>query len=167
MPLIFFDNDYRNSLFLTFFIYSLETERHQSAFTWFLRSVMETYSLRNTEETVRLICQGMAEEVEGSSGNLKNHVLSTMVHVGKYGNRNSVAPIFVELKKQMSVYWSLPQPLTYHCLKTIRKSLSLRPKNDPLSQKSISTTSSSTEASTLSSYQLNLPSRIMSYLQLN
>ena len=150
-----------------FYLHSLEIERHQSAFTWFLHSVMETYSLQNTEETVRLICQGMSEEVGGSSGNLKNHVLSTMVHVGKYGNRNCVAPIFVELKKQMSVYWSLPQPLTYHCLKAIRKSLSLRPKNDLLSQESISTNSSSTEASSLSSYQLNLPSRIMSYLQLN
>lgn len=138
---------------------SMETERNQSAFTWFLQSVMETYSLHNTEETVRLICQGMSEEEE-TTGKLKNHVLSTMVHVGKYGNRNCVAPIFVELKKQMSIYWSLPQPLTYHCLKAIRKSL-LRPKNDLLSHESIS----SSEAT--SSYQLNLPSRIMSYLQLN
>ena len=146
----------------------MDKERHQSAFTWFLLSIMETYSLHNTEETVRLICQGMSEEVGGSSGNLKNHVLSTMVHVGKYGNRNCVASVFIELKKQMSVYWSLPQPLTYHCLKAIRKSLSLRPKKELLPQESISTSSSSTEASsTLSSYQLNLPSRIMSYLELN
>ena len=150
---------------LLFDIYSLATERDQSAFTWFLQSIMESHSLQNTDETVRLVCQGMAEEEESPSA-LKEHVMSTMVHLGKYGNR-TCAPLFVELKKKMSIYWRLPQPLTYHCLKTIRKSLSLRPKNDPLSQKSISTTSSSTEASTLSSYQLNLPSRIMSYLQLN
>ena len=137
----------------------METERNQSAFTWFLLSIMETYSLQNTDETVRLICQGMSEEL-GTSGKLKNHILSTMVHVGKYGNRTCVAPIFVELKKQMSIYWSLPQPLTYHCLKAIRKSL-LRPKKDLLSQESISTSEAS------SSHQLNLPSRIMSYLQLN
>lgn len=139
---------------------SLETQREQSAFTWFLHSIMETYSLVNTEETVRLICQGMSEEVETSS-ELKNHVLSTMIHVGKYGNRSSVAPVFVDLKKKMSIYWSLPQPLTYHCLKAIRKSL-LRPKNnDILSQESISTFDSS------HSHQLNLPTSIMSYLQLN
>ena len=143
------------TLFLNLF--SLETERHQSAFTWFLQSVMETYSLQNTEDTVRLICQGMSEEQDTSS-KPKAYVLSTMIHVGKYGNRNCVAPIFVQLKNQMSVYWSLPQPLTYHCLKAIRKSL-LRPKNDLLSQESSKLSSASP--------QLNLPSRIMSYLQLN
>ena len=131
----------------------MATERDQSAFTWFLQSVMEAHSLQNTDETVRLVCQGMAEEEESPS-TLKEHVLSTMVHVGKYGNR-TCAPLFVELKKQMSIYWRLPQPLTYHCLKTIRKSL--RPKNPILSQESISK----------ASQQLNLPSRIMSYLQLN
>ena len=140
--------------------YSLAEERHQSAFTWFLQSVMETHSLQNTDETIKLICQGMSEEEE-TSGKLKSHVLSSMIDVGKYGNR-TCAPIFVELKKRMSIYWRLPQPLTYHCLKTIRKSLR-RPKI-VLSQASIS--SSSLEMNS-SLDQLNIPSRIMSYLQLN
>jgi len=133
-------------------LFSLATERHQSAFTWFLNSVIETNSLQNTDETLKVICQGMSEEEE-TTGKLKQHVLSSMMDIGKNGNR-ACAPIITKLKECMACYWRVPQPLTYHCLKTIRKSI--RPKN-VLSQDSISDASK----------QLNLPIRIMSYLQLN
>ena len=55
-------------------------EREQSAFNWFLKSVVRRHSLDGTAETSALLCQTLCQEL-GTSSRMKQHVLSTMVHV--------------------------------------------------------------------------------------
>ena len=95
----------------------LTKEREMSAFTWFLKSVMERLSLEKTDNTVYLLSSAMGEEPQ----RMKRHVSRIMLQLGRGAIANG--PLFLRLKLQMMPYWSKPQELRYQCMKSIRKSL--------------------------------------------
>lgn len=122
----------------------LTKEREQSAFTWFLKNVMEKYSLANMDKTIFLLSSSMGED----PARMQNHIMRVMMH---YGHKSTKAfgPMFQEIKQRMSAFWTQPQPLRYLCLKQIRKSIG--PKN--LSDDECMQT-------------LNVPNTMLQYLQL-
>lgn len=123
------------------FAEALEAERGRSAFTWFLRSLVRTRSLSNTEETVHLLCQSMSEE----SVAIKDHVVGTMICMSE--SARTEGHIFLELKLKVAPYWREPRTLRQLCRRSIRKSLGPQ------------------IASQRVSSQLKLPETLLSYLQ--
>ncbi len=95
----------------------LARDRDQSAFTWFLRSVMRRQTLAGSEATLDLLCHAMGEQ----PCRMRRHVPRTMLELGKGAGVNG--PIFLRLKERMAPFWSRPQPLRYQCLKGIRKAM--------------------------------------------
>ena len=97
---------------------SLHREREQSAFTWFLRSLMEMrMGLDNCEETIYLMGTAMGED----PNQMRSHVTRTMLHLAH--SARAMGPLFQNLKQKLLPFWTKPQPLKYLCLKQIRQSL--------------------------------------------
>lgn len=95
-------------------------EREQSAFTWFLRSVMgqgPVWFWENCQETLYLLGDVMGEE----PARMKCHVTRTMLQLGKGALING--PLFLQIKTALMSYWASPQDLRYQCVKKVRKIL--------------------------------------------
>ncbi|XP_065226216.1 uncharacterized protein LOC135849644 [Planococcus citri] len=89
-----------------------------SAFTWFLISIMKRLKLNdNCLRTMYLLAEAMGEHPEL----MRSHVMSTMFsHAKCY---NVLGPVFLQIKLAMSPYWTQPQSLKYMCKSAIRKSV--------------------------------------------
>lgn len=99
-------------------IQKLTTEREQSSFTWFLRSLMDrSCYLDQASGTLYLLGTKMGEEPV----RMKNHVFRTMLHLGKGAARNGA--LFLQLKLSLMQYWCRPQDLKYQCLKRVRSTV--------------------------------------------
>ncbi|KAK6641537.1 hypothetical protein RUM44_013249 [Polyplax serrata] len=89
-----------------------------SAFTWFLRSIIRCRKLNsNAEKTLAVLCEVMGENPERMHG----HVMRTMFRHAKCFK--VLGPVFYQLKSFMMPYWRQPKDLRYLCRKEIRKIL--------------------------------------------
>uniref|UniRef100_A0A0K2VB96 Putative LOC100166615 [Acyrthosiphon pisum] n=2 Tax=Lepeophtheirus salmonis TaxID=72036 RepID=A0A0K2VB96_LEPSM len=100
---------------------SLIREREESAFTWFIKSTLKHCEIRPGHlKILYLLCHSMSEE-EGDPRRMKRRVLSTMIHYGR--SYRVMGPIFSQLKRIISPFWTQPQPLKYLCKRKIRKAV--------------------------------------------
>ena len=74
----------------------LASERERSAFTWFLRSVMEEGGLDGRAETLRLLSHAMGDEPV----RMQAHVMRVMMHLGH--SRLALGPVFNEVSKYVN-----------------------------------------------------------------
>lgn len=89
-----------------------------SAFTWFLRSIIRCRKLNsNSEKTLNVLCEVMGENPE----RMHSHVMRTMFRHAKCFK--VLGPVFYQLKSVMMPYWRQPKDLKYLCRKEIRKVL--------------------------------------------
>lgn len=87
-----------------------------SAFTWFLRSIIRCRKLNsNSEKTLSVLCEVMGENPE----RMHSHVMRTMFRHAKCFK--VLGPVFYQLKSAMMPYWRQPKDLKYLCRKEIRK----------------------------------------------
>ncbi len=121
----------------------LARERERSAFTWFLRSVMDSSSLGGREETLSLLGHAMGDDPD----RMQSHVMRVMMHLGH--SILALGPIFNEVRAKMAAFWTRPQSLRYLCLRQIRRSIGPR----KLSENRLMET-------------LNIPNMMIDYLQL-
>jgi hypothetical protein len=121
----------------------LALERERSAFTWFLRSVMDNSGLAGCDETISLLSHAMGDDPV----RMESHVMRVMMHLGH--SILAMGPVFNEIRAKMAPFWTRPQGLRYLCLRQIRKSIG--PKK--LSEDRLMET-------------LNIPNTMMNYLQL-
>lgn len=123
----------------------LAAERERSAFTWFLRSVMEEGGgLAGRAETLSLLSHAMGDEPV----RMQAHVMRVMMHLGH--SRLALGPVFNEVRAKMAPFWTRPQRLGYLCLRQVRKSIG--PKKLSEDRLLLET--------------LNIPNTMLSYLQL-
>lgn len=97
-----------------------ETSNYEknSAFTWFLRSIIRCRKLNsNAEKTLAVLCEIMGENPE----RMHAHVMRTMFRHAKCFK--VLGPVFYQLKSFMMPYWRQPKDLKYLCRKEIRKIL--------------------------------------------
>lgn len=95
----------------------IKEDRQQSAFTWFLKSVVKQTGLEGSEETLHCLCHDMGRD----PGRMKSHVLSAMLVEGRCPR--VLGPIFLQLKLDMAPFWTEPQRLRYLAWTSIRRSL--------------------------------------------
>lgn len=89
-----------------------------SAFTWFLRSIIRCRRLHaNSEKTLSVLCEIMGENPE----RMHSHVMRNMFRHGKCFK--VLGPVFYQLKSLMMPYWRQPKDLKYLCRKEIRRVL--------------------------------------------
>ena len=69
----------------------LASERERSAFTWFLRSVMEEGGLSGRAETLSLLSHAMGDDPV----RMQSHVMRVMMHLGHA--RLALGPVFNEV----------------------------------------------------------------------
>ena len=123
----------------------LAAERERSAFTWFLRSVMEEGGgLAGRAETLSLLSHAMGDEPV----RMQAHVMRVMMHLGH--SRLALGPVFNEVRAKMAPFWTRPQRLGYLCLRQVRKSIG--PKKLSEDRLLLET--------------LNIPNTMLGYLQL-
>ena len=95
----------------------LAKDREESAFTWFLRSLIHSNNFSNAESTLNCICHEMGRD----PGRMKTHVQRVMVTEGKHPK--VLGPLYLKLKLAMCPFWSEPQHLRYLAWNSIRRSI--------------------------------------------
>ena len=100
-----------------------EVNRDRSAFTWLVKAIMRNQTLDLHHETLMLLCQNMTEVV--GSEVMRSHILTTMIHLGH--SASIMAPLFLQLRSLVAVFWNQPMSLSHLCRNSIRHSLG--PKN--------------------------------------
>lgn len=121
---------------------ALDHDREQSAFTWFLRAVVQANSLEGADNTLTCLCHEMGRD----PGRMKSHVSRIMLSEGKHPR--VLGPLYAQLRLAMIPFWSEPQQLRYLAWNSIRKSIGPKRLNR-------------------GSKQLGLPSPLRKYLTLS
>lgn len=104
--------------FETNLIVKVKMERELSAFTWFLRTLMQSQNqFSNFEQTLYLLGQCMGQKPK----QMQTHVTRVMLHLGH--SFTAMKPLYLSIRDRLSPYWSQPQSLKYQCLKEIRKAI--------------------------------------------
>ncbi len=96
---------------------SLIQDREQSAFTWFLRSLIQTNNLAGAESTLNSLSHEMGQD----PGRMKSHVKRVMLAEGKHPK--VLGPLYLKLKLAMCPFWDEPQHLRYLAWNSIRRSI--------------------------------------------
>ena len=109
-------------------------DKEQSAFTWFLRAVINQRGLENSSETLDCLCHEMGRDPD----RMKSHVLRVMLRLvglshiivllvifsqseGRFPR--VLGPVFLQLKVTMAPFWSQPQRLRYLAWQGVRRSI--------------------------------------------
>jgi len=95
----------------------IQRDSETSAFTWFLRSVINQRGLENSEATLECLCHEMGRSAE----RMKSHVVRVMLSEGRHPR--VLGPVFLKLKMIMAPFWTQPQHLTYLAWNSVRRSL--------------------------------------------
>jgi hypothetical protein len=120
---------------------AITADREESAFTWFLRTVISLPDLGRAEATLACLCHEMGRD----PGRMKSHVLRVLLSEGRHPR--VLGPLYLQLKLTMAPFWSEPQQLRYLAWKSVRRSLGPKRLNS-------------------GSRQLGLPSPLRRYLTL-
>jgi len=95
----------------------INRDKEQSAFTWFLRAVINQRGLSNSDSTLNCLCHEMGRQ----PARMKSHVIRVMLSEGKYPR--VLGPVFMQLKLTMAPFWTEPQHLRYLAWNSVRRSL--------------------------------------------
>ena len=96
---------------------SLTQDREQSAFTWFLRTLIQTNNLAGAESTLN----SLSHEMGRDPARMKSHVMRVMLAEGKHPK--VLGPLYLKLKLAMCPFWDEPQHLRYLAWNSIRRSI--------------------------------------------
>ena len=96
---------------------AITADREESAFTWFLRTVISLPDLGRAEATLACLCHEMGRDPT----RMKAHVLRVLLSEGRHPR--VLGPLYLQLKLTMAPFWSEPQQLRYLAWKSVRRSL--------------------------------------------
>jgi hypothetical protein len=97
---------------------AITADREESAFTWFLRTVISLPDpLGRAEATLACLCHEMGRD----PARMKAHVLRVLLAEGRHPR--VLGPLYLQLKLTMAPFWSEPQQLRYLAWKSVRRSL--------------------------------------------
>ena len=136
----------------------LNKEREQSAFTWFLRHLIQEQNKNNADpevllerysEVTALLGNAMGQE---DPARMRAHVARAMMQEGRCARAEG--PLFRALKARLAPHWRRPQALKFLCLREVRAGLGRAGRADLLA-----------ETGGAAGAQLAVPSVVMQYLQ--
>ena len=161
-----------------------------SAFKWYLRSLMSgKTTIKSSKQTLYMLCTAMQSQEYSTAGHhstMGQHIDRAMVELGVAPKLNG--PLFRHLRSEIAPYITRPQSLRFICIKSIRKSIGNRQRqqimnralkrlkqNAPLQKQSnrhsprlinntaITTTTTNTDL-TISNCKLKLPHKLQQFV---
>ena len=139
----------------------------ESVFRWYLQSLMSgSTDIQASKQTLYMLCTAM-ESQQNDKRTMRQHVDKTMLELGVAPKING--PLFKKLRAEITPFIAKPQSLRFICIKSIRKSIGKRQREQmirvpsssppPPPTKRLRTNSSSSSVSSLrpsqtSSYSL-------------
>ena len=128
--------------------------RNDSAFKWYLRSLMRgNTDIESSKQTLYMLCTAMESQQHPIS--MRQYIDTTMVELGVAPKING--PLFKKLRAEIAPFISNPQSLRFICIKSIRKSIGKRQRQQMIQKvaspspptKRLRTNSSSSSSSSL------------------
>jgi hypothetical protein len=100
-----------------------KNSKDDSVFKWYLRSLMAgTTDIKASKQTLYMLCTAM--ESQQNDTTMGQHVDKTMLELGVAPKING--PLFKKLRAEISPFIAKPQSLRFICIKSIRKSIGKR-----------------------------------------
>ena len=114
-------------------------DREQSAFTWFLRAVINQRSLADSRVTLACLAHEVSANLPRPAtpclttfyfqmgrqpGRMRGHTVRVMLHEGRHPK--VLGPVFLQLKLLLSPFWAEPPHLRYLACNSVRRSLGPR-----------------------------------------
>ena len=95
-----------------------------SVFTWYLRSLMAgSTDINTSKQTLYMLCTAM-ESQQNNKTTMRQHIDRTMLELGVAPKING--PLFKKLRAEINRFIAKPQSLRFICIKSIRKSIGKR-----------------------------------------
>ena len=95
-----------------------------STFNWYLRSLMngDTTTIETSKQTLYMLCTAMQSQQHNST--MGQHIDRVMLELGVAPKING--PLFKQLRAEIAPFITKPQSLRFICIKSIRKSIGKR-----------------------------------------
>ena len=101
-----------------------KNSKDDSVFKWYLRSLMAgTTDIKASKQTLYMLCTAM-ESQQNEKSTMRQHVDKTMLELGVAPKING--PLFKKLRAEITPFIAKPQSLRFICIKSIRKSIGKR-----------------------------------------
>ena len=134
----------------------LKKEDNESAFKAYLRSLMSGITdIKSSKQTLYMLCTAMESQQQQTGITMGQHVDKTMLELGVAPKING--PLFKQLRAEIAPFIAKPQSLRFICIKSIRKSIGKRQRQQMLPPRADTLSSPSSKRMRKSSSSSCLP----------